>query len=229
MNPFDAPPSASPAIPAEKFQLVYWINELRTYPKIFLILLVAAGVIFLLYGRSTFRIIVILHAVLLAGLLGRQLGLAVGRPWLFTLGFAIVFGILAWPLLKFGIAVLCGLAGAALISQIALLFPRGPDFLPWTGVLGFILFAILGWSLIPIAVTIFTALEGATLILLPVLVLVEHLGMSFQKTAWLTFDRPGVLHAAILILALLGMLYQIGFAQTSIKDLPSEKTKKTSG
>ena len=94
---------------------------------------------------------------------------------------------------------------------MTLLFPRGPEFLPIASVLGFILFAVAGFFLIPIAVTVFTALEGAGLILLPLLVIAEKLGMSFQKTAWLTFDRPGVIHAAILILALLGMLYQRRF------------------
>ena len=228
MNPFDAPPTTLPAIPAEKFQLVFWIDQVRSCPTLFLILLVAAGLIFLLYGQSAFRVIVMVHAVVLAGALGWQLGSAAGRPWLFALGFAVIFGILAWPLFKFGIAVLCGLVGAALVSQITLLFPRGPEYLPVTGILGFLLFAVAGFFLIPIAVMIFTSLEGAGLILLPLLVIAERLGMSFQKTAWLTFDRPGVLHAAILILAGLGMVYQIGFAKTPHKAASPEKTQTSS-
>jgi hypothetical protein len=227
MTPFDAPTTTFPAIPAEKFQLVFWIDQLRSCPTLFLILLVAAGLIFLLHGQGMFRVIVILHAVILAGFLGWQLGSATSRPWLFALGFAVVFGILAWPLFKFGIAVLCGVVGAALVSQITLLFPRGPEYLPVTSVLGFLLFAVAGFFLIPIAVTIFTSLEGAALILLPLLVIAERLGMSFQKTAWLTFDRPGVLHAAILILAGLGMVYQIGFAEKTHKP-PSEKPQTSS-
>jgi hypothetical protein len=227
MNPFEAPPSVPPVIPGEKFQLIFWINQLRSFPTLLLILLIAAGVILLLYGQSTFRVIVILHAVLLAGALGWQLGSAMNRPGLVALGFAVVFGILAWPLLKLGVAVLCGLAGVALMTQIVLLFPRGPEFLPYAGVIGFIVFAMIGWLLVPIAVTVFTALEGSTFILLSLLVLAERLGMSFQKTAWLTFDRPGVLHAAILLLAALGMLYQMGFAHHSAKLPTQEKNQKS--
>ena len=176
--------------------------------------------------------IVIVHAVILAGVLGWYLGSATGKPWLFALGFAVVLGILAWPLFKLAIAVLCGLAGVALVSQVTLLFPRGPEFLPLAGVLGFILFAVAGFFLIPIAVTVFTALEGAGLILLPLLVIAGKLGMSFQKTAWLTFDRPGIIHAAILILALLGMLYQISGANPNPprprKNPPSPVTNRHS-
>jgi hypothetical protein len=229
MNPFDATPQHFSTIPANKFQLVFWIDQLRQFPTLFLILLVAAGLIFLLYGQSAFRVIVIVHAVILAGALGWYLGSATGKPWLFAIGFAAIFGILAWPLFKLAIAVLCGLAGVALVSQVTLLFARGPEFLPITSVLGFILFAVAGFFLIPVAVTVFTALEGAGLILLPLLVIAEKLGMSFQKTAWLTYDRPGVLHAAILVLALLGMLYQIGHPGKSQSAPPSEKPTKSAG
>ncbi len=229
MNPFDPPPSSFSTIPAEKFQLVFWIDQLRSVPTLLLLLLVAAGIILLLYGQGIFRAIVIIHAVLLAGFLGRQVGLAVGQPWLLAISFAVVCGLLAWPLFKFGIAVLCGLAGVALAAQITLMFSRGPEFLPFTGLLGFILCAIGGFFLIPVAVTVFTSLEGAGLVILPLLVVAERLGLPFQKTAWLTFDRPGVLHAAILILALLGILYQTGLAKKSHPSLFPEKTTKSSG
>ena len=54
MNPFEAPPQNFPTIPADKFQLVFWIDQLRQFPILFLVLLVAAGLIFLLYGQSAF-------------------------------------------------------------------------------------------------------------------------------------------------------------------------------
>ncbi|MFA5863718.1 MAG: hypothetical protein WC975_03430 [Phycisphaerae bacterium] len=205
---------------SNRFQLLYWIEQLRSLPTGTVVLALAAGIILLLYGRPLFRLIIILNAMPLMGWLGWQLGLEAGRPYWFSIGFAVIFGLLAWPMFKLGIALLCGLAGTALALQLATLFAKGGDYWPIFAVAGFILCALIGWILLKAAITVFTAMEGSTMIILSLVVLAERASFPIKNVSWLTFTRPGVVHAVILILGIVGIMYQFGLSEKSHKQSP---------
>ena len=186
------------------------------------LLTIAAGIIFLLYGKSLFRWIIIINAMILAGWVGWRIGLSFNRPWLVAIGLALVWGILAWPLFKFGVAILCGLAGMVFAMQIATLFDRGPIYAPVFAIAGFVVFAVLGWLLLMGAITIFTAMEGSAMIIVSAVILAQRAGIL----PLLTPDRMGIIRAAIIILGIIGILYQFGFTSRHIKATPSTNVTK---
>jgi hypothetical protein len=209
----------------EQLQLQYWVDWLQSLPLAAVILAVAAGIIVLLYGRTLFRAIVVINAAILAGYLGWQVGLPMNRPWLFSLGFAVIFGILAWPLFKLGVAVLFGLVGAALGMQAAAVSPYAETYGFIFAIVGFVVFAVLGWLVLLFAVTVFTAVEGSIMIVLSLLELMRRGGMRVREIPWLAPDRVGAVHIIILVLALLGILYQFGVAARVQKSVPAPQEK----
>jgi hypothetical protein len=202
-----------PILHADQFHLLYWVEQLRTLPTITLVLALVGGILCLLYGRSLFRMIIILNAMILAGWLGWTLGGQINHPLLCGVGLAVIFGLLAWPMFKLGIAVFFGLIGIGLLAWLASLFPIGQQYWPIVAAAGFLVFALLGWFLLMPAVILFTALEGAGLSILTLLVLGERLKLPLDKIPHIALDRPSLVHLAVLILAVLGIFHQMGLAE----------------
>ena len=197
-------------LPSDKFNFSSWVEQLRQLPTPALILMIAAGVIFLLYGRSLFRGIVILNAMIFGAYLGWQIGESTQYLYVITIGFAVVFGLLAWPLFKLAVAMSSGLAGAAMVWQVVSLNERMTSYWPVFVIIGFLVFAVLGWFLLKGMITIVTAVQGASMILLSLVVLSDRTGI-LAGSDWTRVDSLGVVHLAVVILAMVGILYQIGF------------------
>lgn len=196
-------------LPAEGFiHFSSWIEQLRQLPTPALVLMIGAGVIFLLYGRSLFRGILILNAILFGAWLGWQIGQTTQYPYIITIGIAIVLGILAWPLFKVAVAILSGLTGATMVWQVVSLYERTAYYGPVLVIVGFLVFAVLGWFLLKATITVVTAVQGAGMILFSLVVLAQRAGLL--EGGWMQVDKPGAIHLAVVILAILGILYQIG-------------------
>ncbi len=202
---------------ADKLEIIYWIDQLRSLPSLALFLCLTAGVLFLLYGRSSFRLIIILNAMAIAWRLGWVLGEQIHRPVLSAIGLAVIFGLLAWPMFKFGVAVFFGLIGTVLLSHLSNFFGIGQPYQLIISAVGFLGFAILGWFLLMGAVIFFTAFEGASLSILSLTVLLERAHVPLGKLPGFTYERLGLIHLAIVVLAILGLFYQIGFADKADK------------
>lgn len=208
-------------LPSSGFNWSAWVGQLEQLPTLALILMIGAGIIFLLYGRSLFRGIVILNAMVFGGMLGWQVGQSTAHPYVITIGLAVVFGLLAWPLFKLAVAVSSGLVGASLVWQVVSLYEQWAYYWPAFVVVGFLVFAILGWFLLKAMITVVTAVQGAAMIILSLVVLAERGGMP-AGSLWTKVDEPGVVHLAVLILAVLGILYQIGFAGSGDKKVQGD-------
>jgi hypothetical protein len=187
------------------------VEQIRQLPSPTLILMIGAGVLFLLYGRSLFRGLVMINAMIFGAWLGWRLGGSTQYPYIITIGLAMVLGILAWPMFKLAVAGSSGMMGAMMVWQVVNLHERlvhyGPVFL----VIGFIVFAILGWVLFRAMIIVVTAVQGAGMILLSLVFLLQRAGF-FRESSWIQVDRPGAVHLAVLILAAVGILYQVRFA-----------------
>jgi hypothetical protein len=203
-------------LPSHVFNWSSWVGQLEQLPPLALILMIAAGIIFLLYGRSLFRWIVIINAIVLGGTLGWQVGQSTAYPYIVAIGLAVVFGLLGWPLFKFAIAVSSGLVGATLVWQVVSLYERWAYYWPAFVVVGFLVFAILGWFLLKAMIIVVTSVQGAAMIILSLVVLAQRGGI-LVGSIWTQVDEPGAVHLAVLILAVLGVLYQIGFAEGGAK------------
>jgi hypothetical protein len=145
-------------------------------------------------------------------MLGWQAGQSTAHPYIITAGLAVVFGLLAWPLFKFAVAISSGLVGATLVWHVVSLYERWAYYWPAFVVVGFLVFAILGWFLLKAMIIVVTAAQGAAMIILSLVVLAQRSGL-LVGSMWTKVDEPGAVHLAVLILTVLGILYQIGFAE----------------
>lgn len=212
-------------LPSNKFQMLYWYDLISSLPMAALVLIFLSGILFLFYGKSIFKWIVILHFAGIGFYLGWLLATNHGREWIFATGFGLLAGILAWPLLRFAVAILCGFMGLAFASQISLLFIKARQILSVLYLTAFIAFAILGWFLLIPAVILFTSIEGAILAILAGLAIAERFGV-IENARWVVFGRTSLLLFFILALTILGLFYQLGIGHRHLTPTVEEPTER---
>jgi len=212
-----------------KFQLLYWLDSITRLPLVIILLVLGCGILFLVYGKMIFHLAIILNAAVMAGYIGWALGAEMGRPYLFAIGFALLFGILAWPLLHIAVAFFAGMVGMTIFIQVVLFWPKLIDATPILAAIGFIAFAIIGWFLLIPAVILFTSLEGATMVTLASLAIVNQLAGSNVNIRWLVFGKSGLITLIIFVLTVIGIIYQLKFSDSkSLSSITSVSAKMSS-
>ena len=181
------------------------------------ILLVILGLVFLLNGWKSFKILVLFNAALLGALVGNALGGLLDGPnmtAIASIAGAVLFAVLAWPLMKMAIGLMGALAGSflgyGLWNYIADL--SGSETLgqnDWAGALiGFLLFGMLAFVIFQKTLIIFTSLQGSLLIVsgcLAVLMKLDQLRPSLENH--LT-NNVHLLPLLILLPAVTGFVHQ---------------------
>lgn len=203
----------SPNFAADSFQISNWVVSLRPLPISGILLMLGAGLIFLLYGRAIFRLALIVNAAIVAGYFGLQLGQRYGYPAPFAAGFGVVSAILAWPLFKLTLAFCAGLIGAALAVLIITAVSDQSNNWPIAAGVGFILFAILGWYLRDPAIIVFTAIQGGAVVVLCTLTLLEQIPFLSSNIRWLVYRQGTWVWLAVLAVSLMGASFQLGFVR----------------
>ncbi len=98
------------------FNLDAWLNRLHDLHPALALGLVAASVVFLARGWKYYKYLVVLDALIAGAFVGALIGARTGRPHMdiyLAAGLAIIFAVTAWPLMKYAVCVLGGVAGAA--------------------------------------------------------------------------------------------------------------------
>lgn len=171
-------------------------------------LLIALGIIYLLFGFKIFRVLMMLNAAAL----GAAVGFAVGQRTDLGLALMVLCGFVAaavtWPLMKWAIAILGGLSGALLGACVWQTCGLDPHF-AWSGALtGLVLFGLLSFILFRGSVTMYMCLQGAAMLILGVLGMLCKYDQVAPKVTNTMALRPFLLPMAVIIPAIIGMLYQ---------------------
>jgi len=172
------------------------------------VLLLVGGVIYLGFGVAAFRWLVTLNAAIV----GAYFGAWVGGKADSTMPAAIVGGFtaaaLAWPLMKYAVAVMGGVYGAVLGAALWRSVGLPPD-LAWAGgLVGLVGFGLLSFILFHGSLMMYTSLQGSVMLVFGLLGLVfkyPDIGMRILES--LT-AKPFILPMAIFIPSILGLLYQ---------------------
>jgi hypothetical protein len=165
-------------------------------------------VIYLGFGVAAFRWLVTLNAAIV----GAYFGAWVGGKADSTMPAAIVGGFtaaaLAWPLMKYAVAVMGGVYGAVLGAALWRSVGLPPD-LAWAGgLVGLVGFGLLSFILFHGSLMMYTSLQGSVMLVFGLLGLVfkyPDIGMRILES--LT-AKPFILPMAIFIPSILGLLYQ---------------------
>jgi hypothetical protein len=185
--------------------LINWCQHMSPGLAALLILL---GIIYLTFGFKLFKGLVMLNAAAV----GAAIGLAIGQKTEMGLALMVLCGFVAaamtWPLMKWAVAVMGGLAGALLGATVWQTFGLDAQF-AWSGALtGLVLFGLLSFILFRGSVTMYMSLQGAAMLIFGVLGMLDKYEQVAPKLTHAMTVKPFLLPMAIIIPAIIGMLYQ---------------------
>lgn len=195
------PPAHWPA----QSDLLNWCQHMSPGLAAILILL---GIVYLIFGYNLFKALVMLNAAAL----GAAVGLAIGQKTEMGLALMVLCGFVAaaitWPLMKWAVAIMGGLAGALLGATIWQTCGLDPVY-AWSGALtGLVLFGLLSFILFKGSVTMYMSLQGAAMLIFGVLGMLDKYDQIAPKLTHTMAMKPFLLPMAIVIPAIIGMLYQ---------------------
>ena len=171
-------------------------------------LLVLAGVVFLLYGVYAYRTLVTLNAAVLGAYIGGLLGEKAGNAVAGSMVGAFAAAAIAWPLMKYSVAVMGGVFGLLLGASIWRSTGLEPSYAWSGGLTGLIFFGMLSFLLFRGSVMMFTAIQGAVMLVFGMLGLLYKYQELAPRVSESLSIRPFLLPLFIFIPATLGLIYQ---------------------
>jgi hypothetical protein len=171
-------------------------------------LLIGLGIVYLLFGFKMFRVLMMLNAAAIGAALGFGLGQSSEMGFALMVLCGFVAAAVTWPLMKWAVAVLGGLAGALLGASIWQTFGLDPHF-AWSGALtGLVLFGLLSFIIFRGSVTMYMSLQGAAMLIFGLLAMAFKYEQIAPRMTHAMTLRPFILPMAVIIPAIIGMLYQ---------------------
>jgi hypothetical protein len=186
--------------------LLTWCQEMGTGMAIFLI---AAGLIFLLYGWPIFKALITVNAAVV----GAYIGAVVGQSFNGHILAGGIIGALAssaitWPLMKWAVTVMGGICGSVLGAGLWLSGGLNPEF-SWAGALtGLVSFGLLSFILFRGSIIMYTSLQGALLLVLGLFGLLFKYQDFYPRITQQINTQPLMLPLAVVVPAILGLIYQ---------------------
>lgn len=173
-------------------------------------LLVAAGLVYLLYGFKIFKILVIINAALLGVAAGAWIDQQFEQVGWWVMPVAgVVLALLAWPLMRYAVCVMGGLAGAVVGAFIWRSFQL-PENMLWAGsAIGLVALGLLAFIVFRVIIIGFTSLQGSLMAVAGTVALAAKWDQVAQPIKDGILGEPWVLPVAVLIPALIGFVYQM--------------------
>ncbi|HMB95126.1 MAG TPA: hypothetical protein VKK61_03725 [Tepidisphaeraceae bacterium] len=171
-------------------------------------ILVMGGIVYLLYGYYIFRGLVLLNAGFFGAYVGSRIGEKAGSMFAGALMGGFIAGALAWPFMKYSVALMGGIFGALLGASAWRAIGLQPEMC-WAGALmGLIAFGLLSFILFRVSVMMFTSLQGSVMLIFGILGLIYKYKDAAPKVTENMTIKPFLLPLAIFVPAILGLVYQ---------------------
>jgi hypothetical protein len=171
-------------------------------------LMVLMGVVYLLFGYNIFKALVLLNAAILGAIVGSSIGDHTGGSVPLAITCAFIFAVITYPMMKWAVAIMGGLSGAAIGVSLWRTIGLDPHF-AWAGSgMGLIFFCLLTFIIFRGCVMTYMSLQGATMLIFGLLALVfKYEGMTLRISSALAL-KPFVLPMLVFIPAVLGVVFQ---------------------
>jgi len=199
-----------------------FVDSLGTLAAFYGLLLLCLGIGCLLYGRRSYKTIVVLDAIALGALVGAMLGGLMVRQGgqqntqaICAIAGGLLLGVAAFPMMKGGVAVMGGLAGAFIgyglwLYVAGLTQSEGLESHAWAGALiGLIALGLLSFVIFNETIMIFTALEGSVLAASGTLALLMKFGSFRDGLQRNLVDNVHLMPLLLVVPAGIGLAYQI--------------------
>lgn len=186
--------------------LLHLCREMNTTAAL---ILMAAGIVFLLWGFYAFKALVTLNAIILGAWIGSLIGQHTGGPLPAALIGAFTAATVTWPLMKYAVAVMGGLIGTVIGMSLWRACGLDPAFAASGGGMGLIFFGMLSFILFRTSVIMFTSLQGAMMLIVGILaVIYKFNGIDTHAIDSRLVGTPMVMPMTIAIAAVIGLIYQ---------------------
>ncbi len=170
--------------------------------------LIIVGIVYLLFGYQIFKVVVLLNAAVIGAYFGAYLGQEGDAATIGAVIVAVAAAAIAWPTMKYAVAIMGGLFGALLGASIW----RGVNLDPnlvWAGALmGLAGFGMISFIVFRGSVMMYTSLQGAFMMVFGILGLIYQYSDAAKQVTEHLKIQPVLLPASIFIPALLGLIFQ---------------------
>ncbi len=200
------------------------VENLQTLSVVWAVVFLIVGLMCMLNGYRFYKIATVAIALLIGLFAGYWMGQQIEAPFIVAGCLGLLFGALAFPLMKFAVAVFGGIAGAFIGANLwagiaSALNKATTTEIPvdayWIGALvGLMLCGMLAFILFKLSVVLFTSVSGATIAVLGGLALL----LSFEP--WHDTIKSGltasqlVIPLLVFVPAVIGLILQESWPDT---------------
>ena len=180
------------------------LDQLQQLSVVWAAIFLAGGIVCIRHGHKFYRVITVIMALLIGGVVGFALGKRLEADYIVAGCLSGLFAVCCWPLMKYAVAAMGGLVGAFLganaWSAIAAAMhthgngahPEPGQNMYWVGALvGLVVCGMLAFILFKLTIVVFTAVSGSTVAVLGAIALL------LQVPNWNTSIRSSIASNAI--------------------------------
>lgn len=185
--------------------LLTWCHEMALGSAI---LLMALGVVYLMFGYRLYKGLIALNAAVIGGYVGALLGMKAESTLVGGIIGAVLATAISFPLMKWAVAVIGGVVGAFVGAGVWKACGQEPAF-AWAGAMtGLVGFGMFSFILFRASIILYTSAQGA------VMLVVGGLGLAFKypemavKIAQSLSSQPLALPMGLLLASAIGLWYQ---------------------
>ena len=173
------------------------------------VILIFAGVIFLLWGFYAFKWLVTLNAAVIGAWLGAMIGQSAGAPLPAALIGGFVAATVTWPLMKYAVAIMGGMLGMVLGMAAWRALGINPSFAAAGGGMGLIFCGMLSFILFRTSVMMFTSLQGSLMLIFGIMgVIYKFQGIDTSALESRLEVSPFIMPMLIFFASVGGIIYQ---------------------
>jgi hypothetical protein len=173
------------------------------------VIMLMAGIVFLLWGFYAFKTLVLVNAAAVGGWLGFLIGQRSGAALPAAGVGAFVAAAVAWPMMKYAVAIMGGLIGTMIGMTVWRTAGLDPTYAAAGGGMGLIFFGMISFILFRTSVMMFTSLQGSAMLIFGLLCMVYKLLLFDNKAlSAKLLSMPTAMPMAIGLAAIIGVLYQ---------------------
>ena len=181
------------------------------------VMFIAFGIICLFYGWRIFKALAIMCSALVGLVVGLFLSHQVGGESNPLLGIimAVVFGVLALPLMHWAVCILGAIAGGIMTAAVWYALELPEEYMWAGGLTGLVAGGMISFIVFKIAVMLFTSLGGSSMIVAGVLSLLYQYDATSLRLQEEFFGPRWFLPVLVVVPALFGLYWQNRFMKKS--------------
>jgi hypothetical protein len=189
----------------QQADLLHWCQNLEPLAAV---LLMAAGLVYLIFGWSAYRVLISVNAAVIGGYLGALAGGALGSLAAGLVLGAFIAAVVTWPAMKYAVALTGAAFGALVGASLWRTAGLEPSYIPAGAAIGLIFFTMLSFVIFRTSVILFTSLQGSLMFVAGLLSLSYKYPDLAPKLTQGMIGKPFLLPMAIFIATVIGHIYQ---------------------